>query len=52
MNPKRRKQGMGRFTDEQRQRKNAGQSYNQRNGKAVTEKKRPNLQVSDLFVST
>lgn len=49
MNPERRKQGMGRLSDEERQRKNAGQSYKKRNGTAVGEKKKPNLQVSYCF---
>lgn len=49
MNLERRKQGLGRLSDEQRNRKNAGQSYKKKNGNAVGEKRRPNLEVSYYF---
>lgn len=49
MNIERRKNGLGRLSDEQRKRKNAGQSYNRRNGNDVGEKRIPNLEVSYYF---
>lgn len=55
MDTERRKKGLGRLSDEQRQLKNSGKSYATRKGSVVPEKKKPNLEVSfsidsiDLF---